>query len=61
MGFGTAKGLQADRARIPFPPLGFPSRPFSPPSILRLAMSVNGYLLNKKRGRTKKSLISLKG
>ncbi|MBI5502878.1 MAG: SDR family oxidoreductase [Deltaproteobacteria bacterium] len=31
------------------------------PSILRLAMSVNGYLLNKKRGRAKKGLLSLKG
>jgi hypothetical protein len=32
------------------------------PSILRLAMTVNGYLLNKKRGRAKKSLvIPLKG
>jgi short-subunit dehydrogenase len=31
------------------------------PSILRLAMSVNGYLLNKKRGRAKKGLASLKG
>jgi dehydrogenase/reductase SDR family protein 7B len=31
------------------------------PSILRLAMSVNGYLLNKKRGRARKGLASLKG
>ena len=31
------------------------------PSVLRLAMSVNGYLLNKKRGRAKKGLLSLRG
>jgi short-subunit dehydrogenase len=30
------------------------------PSVLRLAMTVNGYLLNKKRGRATKGLASLK-
>ncbi|MDY0000930.1 MAG: SDR family NAD(P)-dependent oxidoreductase [Polyangia bacterium] len=31
------------------------------PSILRLGMTVNGYMLNKKRGRAKKGLLSIKG
>jgi dehydrogenase/reductase SDR family protein 7B len=31
------------------------------PSILRLAMTINGYMLNKKRGRAKKGFLSLKG
>ena len=30
------------------------------PSVLRLAMTVNGYMLNKKRGRATKGLLSLK-
>ena len=30
------------------------------PSVLRLAMTVNGYMLNKKRGRATKGLVSLK-
>ncbi|MFA6035055.1 MAG: SDR family oxidoreductase [Myxococcota bacterium] len=31
------------------------------PSVLRLAMTVNGYMLNKKRGRATKGLLSIKG
>jgi len=31
------------------------------PGVLRLAMAVNGYMLNKKRGRATKGLLSIKG